>query len=385
MINNLIKIMKNISKKLIIIIILIFFIGLGFGFYLDNYLQKNIKQIEADDLSLDDQEATIRAINKIIPTVVSIIVYDQEDYTSYNSSTGQKDVVKKKTEKGSGTGFIISADGLIITNKHVINVAEDKTAEFRIILNTGKEYYAQLIGKDPINDLALLKIFDKNLPTVELGDSDQLQIGSTVIAIGNSLGRYQNSATKGIVSGLGRNLVATDSTGNAGSFDDAIQTDAEINLGNSGGPLIDLFGRVIGINMAIDEGGTAIGFAIPVNDVRPVIKSAKESGRIIRPRLGVRYMMITSKIAKDNGLVREDGAWITKGEDGSVAITVDSSAAKGGLVQGDIIFEINVIKIADKNTLLSVIQKYKPGDKVGLKIQRGNKVIIKAVELDEFK
>jgi serine protease Do len=373
---------KYNSKRLIIVLIVLFLIGVSLGFNLKSEIVQNVI---ADDLSLDDQEATIRAIKKVIPAVVSIVVYDYEELITINLGTGEQKITKERVESGSGTGFLISSDGLIITNKHVVNTAKEETAEYRIILNSGKQYYAQVIGKDPISDLAVLKIFDKDLPYVELGDSDTLELGTTVIAIGNSLGKYQNSVTKGIVSGLGRILIASDQSGNVEHLDNTIQTDAEINQGNSGGPLVDLNGRVIGVNTAIDTEGTAIGFALPINDVRPVIKSVKEVGRIIRPRLGVRYLMLTSQIAQDRDLPRDSGALIIKGENGEPAILSDSPAQKAGLAEGDIIFEINAIKIEGKNTLRSMIHRYKPGDRIGLKIQRGNKVIIRIVTLDEFK
>ncbi|MBI4779427.1 trypsin-like peptidase domain-containing protein [Candidatus Falkowbacteria bacterium] len=232
----------------------------------------------------------------------------------------------------------------------------------------------------------MLKIFDKNLPYVGLGDSDKLQIGSTAIAIGNALGRYQNSATKGIVSGLGRSIEASDQTGaNAESLDNVIQTDAEINLGNSGGPLVDLNGNVIGINVAIDQAGSSIGFAIPINDAKPVIKSVREIGRIVRPRLGLRYVMLTPEIAQANKLTRSSGAWISASQGGTASILPDSPAAKAGLKEGDIITEINAIKLQDRVTLLSIIQKYKPGDKIGLRVFRDGKFLVLIATLDEFK
>ncbi|MFH1426978.1 MAG: trypsin-like peptidase domain-containing protein [Patescibacteria group bacterium] len=379
--------MKNYKNKSVILIItLIFIVGLSTGLQVDNFTTKYFNSVTADDLSLDEQEATIRAIKKIMPSVVSVSVYDYEEIITINLITGERSSENEKRQMGSGTGFIISADGLILTNKHVVNSGKENSAEYQIILNSGKKYYAQLIGKDPINDLAVLKIFDKDLPFVELGDSNNLQIGSSVIAIGNVLGQYQNSVTKGIVSGLGRSIVASDQTGgNAEALDNVIQTDAEINFGNSGGPLVDLEGKVVGINVAIDQAGSAIGFAIPINDARPVIKSVQEIGRIIRSRLGVRYIMLTSEIAEERNASRNSGALIIEGDTGSPAIAEGSPASLAGLQAGDVIFEINAIKIDGNNTLLSVIQKYKPGDKIGMKVQRGNKVIIKVVMLDEFK
>ncbi|MFH0891500.1 MAG: trypsin-like peptidase domain-containing protein [Candidatus Falkowbacteria bacterium] len=339
----------------------------------------------ARDYVLDEEAASIMAIKKVIPAVVSIIVYDWDDFVTLDSPTGKPEVVRKRQAKLKGTGFLISSDGFIVTNKHVVDAADRKTGEYRVILNSGKEYYAQYIDKDPMNDLAVLKIFDKDLPVAEMGNSDNLELGSSVIAIGNALGRYENSATNGIVSGLGRSLFASDINGNTEALDNVIQTDAKINVGNSGGPLIDLAGRVVGINVAIDQAGSAIGFAIPVNDARPVVTSIRERGRIVRPALGVRYIMLTPEMALDNELPRSTGAWIKSGDSEVPAILPDSAAAKGGLKSGDIIFEINAIKLEGKNTLLSVVQKYKPGDKIGLKIQRGDKILILTVVLGEFK
>lgn len=348
--------------------LIIFILGLVFGLNFD-FFKPSLSPIQADNLELVEQEASIRAINQVIPAVVNIIVDDSN-----------------KQEQGSGTGFIISPDGLILTNKHVIDVADEKTGEYRIILNSGKKYYAQFIGKDPINDLAILKIFDKNLPYVKLGSSDNLNLGTSVIAIGNALGRYQSSVTKGIVSGLGRNLTASNGSGKAENLNNVIQTDAEINLGNSGGPLINLAGEVVGINVAVDQSGSAIGFAIPIDDAKPVIKSVREIGRIIRPMLGVHYIMLTQEIAEAEKLLRNAGAYVLpqKNADDLPAIVKGSPADKAGIQAGDIIFEINTISLNDKNSLLSIVQRYKPGDKIGLKIQRGNKIIIKIVELGEF-
>ncbi|MDD4333426.1 MAG: trypsin-like peptidase domain-containing protein [Patescibacteria group bacterium] len=376
---------KNISNKLIILFI-IFSLGISLGLGLNNFLAKNISTATADSLRLDDQEATIRAIQKIQPAVVSIVIYGQEEIVNINLSTGKQTKENKKTEKGAGTGFIINADGLILTNKHVVNAAGNGSAEYEVILNNGKKYDASLISKDPINDLAVLKIKDSGkLPCVELGDSNKLQIGTTVIAIGNALGRYQNSATKGIVSGLGRHIVASDQIGASESLDNVIQTDAEINPGNSGGPLVDLNGKVVGVNVAIDQSGSSIGFAIPINDVKSAIASVTKNGKIVRTYLGIRYVMITPEIVADKNLPRNYGALIIRGSNGEVSVMSNSPAAYAGLTDGDIIFEVNAIKIEGKNTLLSVLQRFNPGNKIGLKIQRGNETFVKTVVLEEFK
>jgi len=339
----------------------------------------------ADSLRLDDQEATILAIQKVLPAVVSIVIYGADRVTQQVLPDGQIKTEKKKQLIGYGTGFLVTADGLIMTNKHVVDAAPAEEAQFRIILYSGQEYYAQLISRDPIYDLAILKIFDKNLPFVELGDSARLMVGSTVIAIGNALGRYQHSAAKGIVSGLGRSVLASDQAGQNEVLDNVIQTDANINLGNSGGPLINLAGQVVGINAALDEGGQGIGLAIPINDARGAINSVKQKGYIARPRLGLRYLMLTPQIARDHNLPVMSGAWITSEDPAAPAVIPDSPADKAGLRAGDIILEINGLKVAGGNSLLSVIQKYKPGDKIGLRVQRGEKIMVVLVILEEFR
>jgi len=357
-------------------------LALAWGFC----LIKKTQNIIADNLLFDEQEATVRASKKVMPSVVTINVYQDETITYLDLATGKQQTKKEAQEKGTGTGFLISSDGLILTNKHVVSAGGETGATYRILLNSGKKYYAQLIGVDPINDLAILKIFDKNLPFVELGDSEKLEQGMSVMAIGNALGKYQNSVTKGIVSALGRSIAASDSRGNESALDNVIQTDAEINPGNSGGPLIDLNGKVVGINVAMDQAGTSIGFAIPINDAKPVIKSVREVGRIVRPRIGIRYITITPEIAAEKNLKKNSGALIYKDEKTDVSpIVKDSPADKAGLKEGDIIFEINGIKLTEKKTLLSIVQTYKPGAKIGLKILRGDENLVKIVLLDEFK
>ncbi len=325
----------------------------------------------ADSLRLDDQEATIRAINKAIPGVVSITVFENID--------------QDKVRRGAGSGFLISADGLILTNKHVADAAPDGKTEFKITLHSGKQYFAQLIGKDPVNDLAILKIFDKNLPFLEMGDSNKLMTGSTVIAIGNALGRYDNSATKGIISGLGRSLTASGDNGQVENLENVIQTDAQINFGNSGGPLIGLDGKVIGINVAKDDGGDSLGFAIPINQAKPIVTSARSVGRIIRARLGVRYLIITPELAEERKLIRSTGVLVGPGENNEAAVLEGSPAAQAGIQDGDIIFEADGKKIDERLPLQSYISQFSPGKRIGLKIQRGTSIFSKIVTLDELK
>lgn len=359
-------------------ILVIFLFGIMAGLLL-----KDAPASIADDLRLDEQEATIRAINKVIPAVVSIAVYDEVDVgiIRINDTTIKPDM--QKAVVGNGTGFIFDPNGMIMTNKHVVEVASPEKGEYRVILNTGREYYAQLIDKDPIKDIAILKIFDNNLPFVELSDSHDLAVGASVIAIGNVLGRYQNSATKGIVSALGRFLYANND-GKEEILDNVIQTDAEINKGNSGGPLINLDGKVVGVNVAIDEAGQSIGFAIPVNDIKPAIRTINKFGRIVRSRLGVYYTTLTPYMAEKNKLTRSEGAWLYASNKDIDVIVNGGPAEKAGFEAGDIIFEINSIPINQTNTLSSVVQNYNPGNKIGLKVQRGDQILIKEVTLDEF-
>ncbi|MEA3398604.1 MAG: trypsin-like peptidase domain-containing protein [Patescibacteria group bacterium] len=371
---------KNIKILFILSTIFLFF-GLSGGLYLNDFFQP----IVADDLALDEQEATIRAIKKVKPAVVSIIVYDYENFIALDTPSGKQEIQKYKKEQTRGTGFLITDDGFILSNKHVIGTADKKTGEYKVILNSGKEYYAQYIDMDLARDLAVIKIFDKGLPCVEIGDSDQIEIGMSVIAIGNILGRYENSVTKGIISAVGRTLTPSNIVDSVGVLENIIQTDAQINIGNSGGPLIDLDGKVLGINVAIDSAGGSIGFAIPINDARSVISSIRQNGYIAKPRLGVRYQMLTPDMARKNNLGRNSGAWITPGGEKEPAVVPGGPADKSGILENDIIFEVNAIKIEGANTLLSVIQKFKPEDKIGLKLHRNGEEMIAIAALDEMK
>jgi S1-C subfamily serine protease len=250
------------------------------------------------------------------------------------------------------------------------------------------------LALDPVQDLAILKIdvqkeidkqgllFQKPLPVVKLGDSDNLQIGQTVIAIGNALAEFRNTVSVGVISGLGRTVTAS-----SGDFvetiEGVIQTDAAINKGNSGGPLLDLKGEVIGVNTATVLGAQSIGFAVPINKAKKDIESVKTVGKIVYPFLGVRYVLINETVQQKNNLASSYGTWITKGNQGEVAITPGSAAEKAGLQEGDIILELNAEKITTDNSLAKIIQKYKPGDTVTLKILRGTQEKNVSVTLGE--
>ncbi|MFH0840616.1 MAG: trypsin-like peptidase domain-containing protein [bacterium] len=378
--------MKNKKKILALVIILIFLLGFNFGrimFAINN----NVDQFSAsaDDISLDDQEATIRAIQKALPSVVSIAVHEPTNEIIFNLSTGEQTSNPGTKKIGSGSGFIVSSDGLIITNRHVVEATDRSTGQYKVVLNNGKEYQAQVVGTDILHDVAMLRIRETNLPYLEMGDSSNLPIGLTVLAIGNSLGKYQNSVTKGIISGLGRSLIAGNGAGYTEALDNVIQTDAEINIGNSGGPLIDLHGRVVGVNVAVDLSGQSIGFAIPINSVKPVIDSVKDTGRIIRPRLGVRYVMIDQAVKTKYELKRDQGALIIKGMNGEYAVALGSPAMKAGIWEGDIIIQVDEQVVNKDNQLQDITQHYKPGDTITLKIDRKGQILEKKLTLDEFK
>lgn len=285
------------------------------------------------------------------------------------------------SEQGAGTGFIINENGTIITNRHVVPAG---TTEVTVTLSDGTELTdVEVLGRtnesDPL-DVAFLKIKDtkgKKLTSVKLGDSSKVQVGDKVVAIGNALGQFQNTVTSGIISGYGRSIQAGDETGTSTeTLQNLFQTDAAINQGNSGGPLVNLAGEVIGINTAI-AGGTAqnIGFAIPISDVQGLIASVLKNGKLQRPYLGVRYVMITDDIAYEYNLPVKRGAYIAPAGK-QLSILKDSPAEKAGLKEKDIITEIDGIKLDEKSSLISVLGKKSVGDEVKLKVLRDGKELM---------
>ncbi len=369
----------------------------------DDTIEKNDKLNlnNRDGLSADSQNnfpaelSITEVVEKVSPSVVSVIVskevvarrndflyelfpfglpFNIEQQPSGPSGGGKQQV-------GGGTGFIISSDGLILTNKHVVT---DENASYSIVMNNGKSYEATVIDRDPLNDLAVLKIQADNLPAVKLGDSSKIKVGQSVVAIGYALGEYSNSVTKGIVSGLGRDVVAGDGSGSSESLQGVIQTDAAINPGNSGGPLLNLYGEVIGINTAVNRSGQLVGFSIPINMAKPVINSVIKNGKIIRPYLGVRYVMLNKEIANSNNLKITEGALIV-GDNSQLAILPNSPASKAGLKEGDVIVSINDLVINDKKSLASVIAEYQPGQTIKLKIFRDDQEQELKVVLGEMK
>ncbi len=288
----------------------------------------------------------------------------------------------EKKEVSSGTGFIVSSDGLILTNKHVVN-ADD--AEFTVLMNNGDKYPAKVLATDPVQDIAVMKIEKKNLSTLELGDSDTIQTGQTVIAIGNALGEFRNTVSVGVVSGLRRTITAQGG-GSSETLDDLIQTDAAINPGNSGGPLINLNGKVIGINTAMTQAAQNIGFALPVNKAKRDLEQVKKTGKITYPFLGVRYVLIDKEFQQKNSLSVDYGALIARGETNTdLAVTPGSPADIAGIVENDIILEVNGQKITKDNPLAKVVQNAKVGDILKLTILHKGKEQTLNVTLAERK
>ena len=341
-----------------------------------------------------EQSAVIEAVEKNSPAVVSIIIkkdlpvlenrgfFSDPFFREFfgipgNSSRGETE----KREIGGGTGFLVSSDGYIVTNRHVVS---DTEAEYTVLTNDQEKHRAEVLARDPIMDVAILKIEGSDYTCAELGSSADLKVGQTVIAIGNALGEFRNTVSTGVISGLARSVVAGSGLGQTEKLSGVIQTDASINQGNSGGPLLDISGKVIVINTARASGAENIGFALPIDEVRGVIQDVKETGRIVRPWLGVRYVMLNQEIAEANNLGIDHGALIVRGEARTdLAVIPGSPADKAGLRENDIILEAEGEKIDSDNPLVQAINQYDPGETINLKILRQGEKESLEVELEE--
>jgi serine protease Do len=337
---------------------------------------------------IEQDEVVAELVAKVSPSVVSIDISKTlresrstlDFYTDDFSLEGEGE--DELLRVGGGSGFFVSGDGLVVTNRHVI---DDTKAEYVVVTQDGTEYKATVAGIDPVLDLGFLKIEGSNFPAIELGDSDQIRIGQTVIAIGNALAEFQNTVTKGIVSGLDRRLEASGEAGDE-LIEEAIQTDAAINPGNSGGPLIDLQGRVIGVNTAVTDGAQSLGFALPSNAIKRAVDSMRKYGRIIRPWIGVRYIQVDADYAKRNSLPYNYGALVMRGQvRGDLAVVPGSPADKGGIKENDLLLEINGKKLDIKHPLSSQIARFSPGDEITLKLFREGQEIEQRLTLEERK
>ncbi len=339
------------------------------------------------------KDSPITKIAKIAcPAVISIVVSkDLPKMEGFQSlPLGMQELIlpkskhhkKQQIKIGGGSGFIISKDGLVLTCNHVV---KDPSASYLVVLGPDEKHKAEVLAKDPLIDLAILKIKGDDFPFIELGDSSKTQLGEKVIAVGNPLGEFDDTLSAGIVSGLSRKITAYGSLAQSRNLRGLIQTDAAINPGNSGGPLVDMDGKVIGINTAVVQGSQNIGFAIPINYTKENIKEVKKYGKIKKPFLGIKYFILNKKIAHINKIPVDYGAMILRERLGEEAVIDGSPADKAGLKAYDIILSCNGEKITKDNSLNRVLQKHNIGDVVKLKVLREEKEIETEVELSERK
>ena len=366
------------QKKLAIIIVAVIALAwLGVGAtmlvrWLDGGQQPEVSD-QGSNVVISQKEADLaELVEKTSPTVVSIV-------TSQVSGQGffQQEV------EGAGTGIVISEDGYILTNKHVISEARS----VQVVMSDGTRHSdVTVVGSDPLNDIAFLKIKNvSDLKVATLGDSGAMRVGQDVIAIGNSLGQYQNTVTSGIVSGLGRPVTAASSELNSRveSLTDLLQTDAAINPGNSGGPLINSAGQVVGINTAIAADAQGIGFAIPINAAKGMIRGVIANGKVEKAYLGVQYVAITPDVRTEYKLSVDQGALVRSGS-GS-AVESNGPADKAGIKDGDIITKVNEKYVGKQGGLGSLVAEFMPGEKVTLTIIRDGKEQQKTLTLGVYK
>lgn len=378
------------TKSLSVIFLLI--ASLSFGF-LGGWLGSNARENDAtnSEISKADQQVVLNEsqlisdIAKTVgPSVVSIDVISQAQQTDFFGRS------RSFEQQSAGTGVIISESGYIITNRHVV---EGATTGLSITLSDGTtldevEKVGQTASSDTL-DIAFLKIKDakgKKLTAAKLGDSSKVQVGDKVVAIGNALGQFQNTVTSGIISGYGRDLEAGNSDGTESeSLQNLFQTDTAINEGNSGGPLVNISGEVIGINTAVAAGGAEnIGFAIPINDVQGLVKTVLERGKLERPYLGIRYITLNDEYAYEYNLNVKRGAYLAPSRNGT-SVIAGSPAEKAGLQEKDIITKIDGTNIDEKNSLVSLVSRKAVGEKVELIVVRDGKEQKITVTLEAFK
>ncbi|NCU34067.1 trypsin-like serine protease [Candidatus Saccharibacteria bacterium] len=335
--------------------------------------QTSISGSDGNDKEFTGEAGSIEEISKkLSPSVVSVLTTSETSGGLFFSS-GET--------TGAGTGVIVSKDGYILTNKHVVEGSKG----ISVVLATGDTYEdVKIVAQDPLNDIAFLKIDGvDDLSPAELGDSKTLKIGQQVIAIGNALGQYQNSVTSGIISGTNRSVTASRGVGSrAEQLTDMVQTDASINSGNSGGPLVNATGQVIGINTAVASDAQGIGFAIPIGAAKGMLNQILETGEANRAFIGVNYIQITPEVAKRYGLEVKNGAYIYT-ESGQ-AVVSGGPAAKAGIRDEDIITKVNGIDVGEKGSVGSLTAEYKAGDRIKITILRGGQEQEVTVELGSY-
>lgn len=318
-------------------------------------------------ISSTDISTTITEVVEMVEPAVVTVVGETPGQRTFFGYTQDQEV--------SGSGFIITSDGYIITNNHVVEDADN----IYIILSDGTELNAQVVSTDTFADLAVLKA-EGNMPGVAvLGDSDNLKPGETVIAIGSPLGDFRNSVTAGVVSALGRTL----DTGDGYEMENLIQTDAAINSGNSGGPLVNLAGEIVGVNTAVVRGSSSsaiaegLGFAIPSNTALLISQQIIEKGYFARPYMGVSIQRIIPSTANRYNLPVEWGAYVTD-------VGSNSPAGQGGIRRGDIIVRMGNLVFDEETQFVNALFSFQPGDQVEVEVVRGTEQVILQVVLTEM-
>lgn len=339
-----------------------------------------------------DNPSIVQVAKKACPAVISIII--SKDLPKVEGFylmpfNGQELVMpkikneKERTKIGGGSGFIVSQDGYVLTCHHVVS---DPEADYTVIITPEQKYPAKVLANDPLIDVAVLKIQNNNFPYLELGDSDKIELGETVVAIGNPLGEFEDTLSAGIISGLSRKITAfAGPHAKATSLRGLIQTDAAINPGNSGGPLVNLAGQAIGLNTAVIMGAQNIGFAIPINYAKRTLEEVMQYGKIRRPFLGIRYVILNSELSRMNKLPIDHGALIVRESFGEPAILENSSADKAGLKEYDIILEADGKKITEDNSLSDILKDRQIGGEINLKVLRNKKEVALKIKLEEKK
>jgi serine protease Do len=336
------------------------------GFRIGNTLEQKV---------LTEESVVIDVASEASPSVVTVSVEQPErTVLEFSPFGGFRSRVEEGQSQDIGSGFIVDEKGLVITNKHVVS---DTSASYKVITKDGEDYEVALISRDPSNDIAVLKIEATDLNPLELGSSEDLQVGQFVIAIGTALGEFRHTVTTGVISGLGRGITAGSVyEGYVEKLDDVIQTDAAINPGNSGGPLLNSAGQVIGVNVAVASGAENIGFAIPIDTVKQALGEFEKTGSFIsKPYLGVEYQMVSKQAAILNDVPQ--GAYVVNVIEGSPAETA-------GIQAGDIVTKIGKEDITESGKdLRSVISEKSAGQEVSIEIWRDGDVINLTVKLSQ--
>lgn len=360
----------NVHKNTFLAIILLVIISIGFGYIGGNLSSKNSLLDGSDpEVSTKIVQSQSQVITKVAeevsPSVVSISVKSKEVVNNFYYGSQQY------VAESAGTGIILTEKGMIVTNRHVI---PDNTTSVTVTLSDGTEYnHVKIVGRDEFNDIAFLQIENvSGLKPAKLANSSEVKVGDVAIAIGNALGTFETTVTSGIISGLGRPIEAGTSATDSEQLFNLIQTDAAINPGNSGGPLLNIKGEVVGINTAVAGDAENIGFAIPIDDVKPGITSIEKNGELIQPYLGIRYITLDKDVAKQLKVDEETGVLVS-GQAGKPGVVPNSPADDAGIKEGDVILKINDTDLSEDNPLASVVGRYQVGDKVKLKISRNGK------------